>query len=143
MDNRTLFDFVKDNEMRVKGGARYDVLRALNNYLLSEWPEDTEGVDLDHLDNIGVMYSTCDAEDSEYAQGLQIVLNMSTLPATLSVYREEIFFDPDDYIKREYYNTWADLEQEVKSWDFDCLYDWAVCAFRDYERANGLRAEDE
>ena len=143
MDNRTLFDFVKENEMRVKGGARYDVLRALNNYILSEWPEDTEGVDLDHLDRVGGMYSTCDVEYSEYEQGLQVILNMSTLPATLSLYLEGHETDPDDYIEREYYNTWADLKEEVDSWDFDCLYDWAVCAFRDYERANGLRAEEE
>ena len=89
------------------------------------------------------MYSTCDVEYSEYEQGLQIILNMSTLPATLSVYLEGYPFDPDDYIEREYYNTWADLKEEVDSWDFDCLYSWAVHKFRDYERANGLRAEDE
>lgn len=143
MDNRTLFDFVKDNEMRVKGGARYDVLRSLNNYIHDEWGDMMPDVDLDHLDSVGVMYSTCDVEYDEYEQGLQVMLNMSTLPATLSVYLEGHETDPDDYIEREYYNTWADLKEEVDSWDFDCLYSWAVHKFRDYERANGLRAEDE
>lgn len=131
MDNRTLMEFVRENELKMKGGDRYECLRLLNAFLLEEY-DNTRGVDLDRLDSIGVMYSTTDTEDGSEV-GLQLTLDLSVFPPSLSLY-EWSDAVKDDYLVRETYPSWQALEDDIRTWDFDSLYSYAVELFNEHEQ---------